>query len=458
MMLPAILWLISALVHFVPYVDGTSVTRADVEAAQKAWGDALVSVSRTYDDQGLAAAKTLAQQVIDVAYGYQYGPVLFKPTLTSGNQTFRTTREGALAYFVGNDPNFPADSGFALNHWRNVEIQNAAIFTDGNTGSSTGNVIITDRDGKATVVDKTWTFFKAPDGKLRIVAHHSSLPYRPRGGSFSRAEVEAAQQAWGDALVSVSRAYDEKGFEAAKALAERLIDELYGYQMGPVLFKPTLAYGSTAFRTTREAALSYFVGHDVKYPTDRGFALKHWRRVDAQNAAIFVGSDSGTSVGNVFFTDADGEVTVVDKTWTFVKDSKGKVRIMVHHSSLPYLPSSPSKAVPPVEVHSDDYEVSRATLVIVAVILGVLTFAGIGAGVMGCSYSRQVCRQRDIAQREQKQADGGPATRPQLPLQALQQVVCHDGLQEQQGISPASVATASPLAASPVAAAASPRT
>ena len=40
-------------------------------------------------------------------YGYQFGPVLFKPTLTAAPQTFRTTRDGALAYFVGGDPNYP---------------------------------------------------------------------------------------------------------------------------------------------------------------------------------------------------------------------------------------------------------------------------------------------------------------------------------------------------------------
>jgi hypothetical protein len=36
-------------------------------------------------------------------------------------------------------------------------------------------------------------------------------------------------------------------------------------------------------------------------------------------------------------TNKKGEVTTVDKTWTFVKDASGKLRIMVHHSSLPYV-------------------------------------------------------------------------------------------------------------------------
>ena len=40
-----------------------------------------------------------------------------------------------------------------------------------------GNVMITGKDGKVTTVDKTWKFKKTDDGTLRIVVHHSSLPY-----------------------------------------------------------------------------------------------------------------------------------------------------------------------------------------------------------------------------------------------------------------------------------------
>jgi hypothetical protein len=154
-----------------------SITEAEVLAAQKAWGEALVAISTTYERQGMAAAKALAEKVIDAAYGYQFGPVLFKPTLTTTPQTFRTTRAGALAYFVGGDPAFPSDTGFALQGWRSVEIRNAAVLILGDTATTMGNVLITDKNGKVTIVDKTWQFVKDDMGKLRIVLHHSSLPY-----------------------------------------------------------------------------------------------------------------------------------------------------------------------------------------------------------------------------------------------------------------------------------------
>lgn len=154
-----------------------AITESEVLAAQRAWGDALLAISTTYETKGIQATKVLAEKIIDEAYGYQFGAVLFKPTLTFGSQTFRTTRAGALAYFIGNDPAFPMDKGFALKGWRKVEIKNAAIFISGNTATTMGNVLITDKDGKITTVDKTWQFLKDDNSRLRIILHHSSLPY-----------------------------------------------------------------------------------------------------------------------------------------------------------------------------------------------------------------------------------------------------------------------------------------
>ncbi len=156
-----------------------AITEAEVLAAQKAWGEALVAISTTYESKGIGAARALAEEIIDSAYGYQFGAVLFKPTLTMHPQTFRTTPEGALAYFVGGDPTFPVDRGFALNGWRKVEIKNAGIFIAGDTATTMGNVLLTNKDGKVTTVDKTWQFLKDDNGNLRIILHHSSLPYTP---------------------------------------------------------------------------------------------------------------------------------------------------------------------------------------------------------------------------------------------------------------------------------------
>lgn len=153
------------------------ITQAEVEAAQQAWGKALVAIATEHDTKGFAAAKTLAGQVLDGAYGYGMGPVLFKPTLAAAPQTFRTTRDGALAYFVGGDKAFPADTGFALKGWRKFQIDNAGIVITGNSAISMGNVTLWDAKGNMTKVDKTWAWTRGADGNLKIVLHHSSLPY-----------------------------------------------------------------------------------------------------------------------------------------------------------------------------------------------------------------------------------------------------------------------------------------
>ncbi|MBQ1202388.1 MAG: phosphoribosyl-AMP cyclohydrolase, partial [Loktanella sp.] len=111
----------------------TTLTQEEVEAAQVAWGEALVQISTDFAEGGIDLARETAEAIIAAAYGYDIGPVLFKPTLTENPQTFRTTSEGALAYFVGHDEAFPNDEGFALKGWTDVQIDNAAIFISGNT-------------------------------------------------------------------------------------------------------------------------------------------------------------------------------------------------------------------------------------------------------------------------------------------------------------------------------------
>jgi hypothetical protein len=157
-----------------------AVTETEVINAQQNWCKALVNISATYAKDGQPAAKALAEKVIDAAYGYQYGAVLFKPTLTVNPQTFRTTRAGALSYFVGGDSNFPKDTGFALKGWTKCEVANAGIFITGNSATTMGKVHFTNKEGKLTSVDKTWQFVKDDAGQLRIVLHHSSLEYAPQ--------------------------------------------------------------------------------------------------------------------------------------------------------------------------------------------------------------------------------------------------------------------------------------
>lgn len=156
--------------------------------------------------------------------------------------------------------------------------------------------------------------------------------------TITEEELTNARQIWGDALVAISKAYDEEGIDAARAVANGALDAAYGYELGPVLFKPTLASGEQTFRTTRDGALAYFVGHSDEYPGDGGFGIKGWHTVVSETAASFIEGDVAMWMGWVTFTDKNGDVTKVDKSWGYKKDESGTLRIVLHHSSLPYQP------------------------------------------------------------------------------------------------------------------------
>lgn len=151
-------------------------------------------------------------------------------------------------------------------------------------------------------------------------------------------DLAAARVAWGEGLVSISKAYEADGIQQARDLAGRILDAAYGYDMGPVLFKPTLSGGRTTFRTSRKGALSYFVGHDPDYPKDAGFAIRGWRQTESETAASFIEGDVAMWMGWMRFTDKDGQTIQTDKTFGYKKDAQGVLRIVLHHSSLPYEP------------------------------------------------------------------------------------------------------------------------
>jgi hypothetical protein len=181
---------------------------------------------------------------------------------------------------------------------------------------------------------KTTRFFGV--AALALFAHQASANAVVVNQGISEQEVLAAQQGWCAALVNISNTHETSGQAAAKTLAENVIDAAYGYQMGAVLFKPTLTVNPQTVRATRQGALAYFVGGDTSFPQDTGFALRGWKQCEIVNAAIFIAGDSATTMGKVHFTNSAGDVTTVDKTWGFVKDDAGDLRIVLHHSSLEY--------------------------------------------------------------------------------------------------------------------------
>ena len=115
------------------------------------------------------------------------------------------------------------------------------------------------------------------------------------------------------------------------------INSLYAYGLSPVLFKPTLA-AEEQFRSTHYKALSYFVANNNACPEDKGFAIKGWTAVRFENVDVITVGSVGMAMGNYFFTNADGDESKVEYSFGYELDADGKVRIILHHSSMPYTP------------------------------------------------------------------------------------------------------------------------
>ena len=156
-----------------------------------------------------------------------------------------------------------------------------------------------------------------------------ALPISALAGDITTAEVEAAQVAWGNGIVEIGQA------DNAREAAIEHIDRFYGYDHGDVLFKPTLA-SVDQFRGTSKEALSYFIGQDMA--EDKGFALAPYTKVRWENEGIITDGDTALAMGNYFFTDTSGNETKVEYSFGYVKDGEGNLKIVLHHSSLPYAP------------------------------------------------------------------------------------------------------------------------
>ena len=325
-----------------------AVTEAEVLEAQQLWADSIASISKVYAEKGdyVAAAGEAAGKL----YGYGKTDVLFKPTKATKNP-FRATGESAMSYFVGaeamNDDKYKGeDAGFAINGgrgWSNVVFNNHKIDLNGPTAQAMGDYVFTDAtSGDKVRVEYTFGYKRNDDGKVRIYLHHSSVPYSAAPAAITEAEVLECQAKWANAIASISSVYLEEGdFVAA---AGEAAGKLYGYGHSDVLFKPTKAT-KNPFRATAESAMSYFVGaeamKDNKYKgEDAGFAInggRGWKDVKFNNHQIELFGPVAHAMGDYVFTDAtSGDKVRVEYTFGYKRCGDGKVRIYLHHSSVPY--------------------------------------------------------------------------------------------------------------------------
>ena len=324
------------------------ITLDEVTALQAGWATAIKTISATYKSGGdyVATAGAAAGEL----YGYSHSQVLFKPT-KAAEYPFRPTGGEAMSYFVGANAvanGYKEDGGFAINGgkgWSDVVFTNHQVDLNGKTAIAMGSYVFTcATTGDDVKVEYTFGYKRNADGKARIFLHHSSVPYSAGAPATAAPvtvdEVKACQASWAKAITTISKTYLDKGdFVGAAGAAA---GELYGYGHTNVLFKPTKA-AEYPFRPTGADAMSYFVGEanvDGGYKEDGGFAInrgKGWKNVVFTNHQIECHNDVALAMGSYVFTCATtGDQAKVEYTFGYKRNDDGKVRICLHHSSVPY--------------------------------------------------------------------------------------------------------------------------
>lgn len=158
-----------------------------MQCAQQQWCEGLLEISRKYQNREhedyVQAAKDFIYKYYDFREG---GRVFFRPTLAKFPNNFRTTFEGTLDYFIGDDPG----DGFAKTNWKSakysnrVDTEDPAIQIYGETAVAMGNVCFEEEGviGK-TVADKVFVYRKVGN-ELKLIVHMSAKRNAPGEEAF----------------------------------------------------------------------------------------------------------------------------------------------------------------------------------------------------------------------------------------------------------------------------------
>jgi len=345
----------------VRHASDLAVSKREVLQAQKAWGKSIKRISKVYNQGGDYAAE--ARQAVAELYNESSTRVLFDPHNKLKEFEFRPRAAQAMCYIAGSkvdDLDGLDEIGFEVGGkgWSDVEFDNHQIELTENLAVAVGSYYFTCAETSGIKeVDYTLGYKKSDDGKPRILFHHSSVPFDPSStadAAISDEEVQQLQAAWASAIKNISKTYLEKGDYVAAAASAA--GELYGYGHSDVLFKPTKA-AEAQFRPSADDAMSYFVGGEAVeggYAEDTGFAInggKGWSNVEFDNHATKRSGNIAIAMGNYHFTCAQtGSKTKVEYTFGYKKNTDGKARIFLHHSSVPYDATPPAKEVSKEEV------------------------------------------------------------------------------------------------------------
>ena len=155
-------------------MENMKISEQDIIKAQELWAENIIKIGKIYLEKG--DYKDFARKFVKNFYGYDFGKVLFKPTLASINQ-FRNTFDDALSYFVKGS--IQEDEGFALKCWNDIRYEDRNIVILDNYAFAMGNYFFkSSHDENEIKVEYTFGYVKKNIQHLVINLHHSSLPFK----------------------------------------------------------------------------------------------------------------------------------------------------------------------------------------------------------------------------------------------------------------------------------------
>ncbi len=150
------------------------IREEDVIEFQNKWANGIIGISKTFTNHGDYVNE--ARKFISNLYAYDSEKVLFKPTLAADTQ-FRLDKVSALSYFVGGNPDFIEDSGFAIKGWDSIKWENAGVIIINDCALCMGNYYFGMNNERDLKVEYS-IVVKLIEGVLKIILHDSHFPYQ----------------------------------------------------------------------------------------------------------------------------------------------------------------------------------------------------------------------------------------------------------------------------------------
>ena len=145
----------------------------DIINIQKEWASGIVKMGELSNDRD--SLESFTSDFLDKIYDFD-NQVLFKPT-KAANEQFRNSKGSAYSYFIaGDDRECQEDNGFALSNWTEILFDNSNIIINEDIAIAMGNYTFKNEASKIKV---EYSFvYKNYGNKIKIILHHSSLPYK----------------------------------------------------------------------------------------------------------------------------------------------------------------------------------------------------------------------------------------------------------------------------------------